>query len=810
MGRLILFFIVFACSIVSVSALQVPHILQPNPDVEAKAYGFQVHLEDPYDPRVIGSDIEILDAATLEIVWLVSVRYAPSHVRSTDGVFIGSLSGSDRLLPGHEYLMRARFVSEDAAGAYNETVFSTAGEITYADVPVDWVLAPGYALDTIATDLSFPVAIRPAPRIYSGPDAPKLYIAHLYGWISVLTHSGDVHTFASDLLNYEAFDSLPGAGETGVTGLWVDDDGTVWATMAYREGDTLLGKLVRFDPSEDGLRAVSQEDVLTAVPSASAHQIQMVTRGPDGKLYVNTGDADNTVTPQDWYALEGKVLRINDDGSIPDDNPVAGSPVWAAGLRNPFGANWYNGSLWITNTGTDRHDGIYRVEGGETFGWCCDTDAGTWHSWFRTVTPTQLEFDTGRSGFPESSNGSLYVVTSGPTYSYGPDPYGKRIVRFTPGEPFWDLDDFVVYTGRGTGAPLGMAFLDDGLYFTDLYGEGIDTYGVSSGVIYRVRYVGDVELENDVSLSMNEWFPQGLAVSLSCTTDGDDLYSYRYDLGNGHVETIYRGDFVYHVYDEPGTYEAECTVTDLVSGARKSTTLTYTLTADGTPPSDPDPPDDPVDPEPPEDPGPPADPEPPEDPPSDPALEVVLSMNEWFPQGNAVAVSCSSDAASASYEYDFGDGYVETIATDSFVYYVYPHEGAYTITCTVSASGTVGSDSLDVVIGDLSDPDPPVDPEPPSDPDPPDDPVDPEPPGELSVELSMGQWFPQGLAVALECSSDAASASYEYDFGDGYVETIATDSFVYYVYSEPGTYEAVCTVDDGTDIASRSLTFTLG
>ncbi|MFT4308557.1 MAG: PKD domain-containing protein, partial [Candidatus Woesearchaeota archaeon] len=771
---------------------------------------FQVHLEDPYDPHVIGSDIEVLDAATLEIVWVVSVRHAPSHVRSTDGVFIGSLSGSDRLLPGHGYLMRARFVSEESVSAYNETAFTTTGEITYADVPVDWVLAPGYALDTIATDLSFPVAIRPAPDIYAGSDTPKLYIAHLYGWISVLTHSGEVYTFASDLLNYEAFDSLPGAGETGVTGLWVDDDGTVWATMSYREGDTLLGKLVRFDPSEDGLSAVSQEDILVGVPSASAHQIQMVTRGPDGKLYVNTGDADNTVTPQDWYALEGKVLRINDDGSIPDDNPVAGSPVWAAGLRNPFGANWYNGSLWITNTGTDRYDGIYKVDGGETFGWCCDTDAGTWHSWFRTVTPTQLEFDTGRSGFPESSEGSLYVVTSGPTYSYGPDPYGKRIVRFTPGEPFWDIEDFVVYTGRGTGAPLGMAFLDDGLYFTDLYGDGIDAFGVSSGVLYRVRYVGDVELEDDVFLSMNEWFPKGLSVSLSCTTDGDGLYSYRYDLGNGHVETIYLGDFVYHVYDAPGEYEASCMVNNLVSGARKSASLVYTLTADGTPPS-PDPPDDPVDPEPPVDP--PVDPEPPE-PPEDPDLQVSLSMNEWFPQGNAVAVSCVSNAASASYAYDFGDGYVETIFDVSFVYYVYPAEGAYTITCTVTSDDATAMDSLDVVIGGPSDPlppdDPPADPEPPEDPEPPvDPPEDPVPPGELAVELRMGEWFPQGLAVALECSSDAHEATYEYDFGDGYVETITTDSFVYYVYPETGTYEATCTVDDGDGTTSRSLTFTL-
>ena len=799
-NRFVLLVLAGMLSFIVVSGLQLPNILQPNTDVEAKAYGFQVHLEDPYDARVVGSDIEILDAGTSEVVWAVSVRNAPSHVRSTDGSFLGSLSGSDRLLPGHNYVVRARFVSDELTGLSVETPFRTAGETAYALTPVEWTLAPGYALEQVASDLSFPVALRPAPQIYSGPDAPKLYIAHLYGSISVLTESGEVHTFASDLLNYEAFDSLPGAGETGVLGLWVDDDGTVWATMSYREDDRLLGKLSRFDPSPDGLRAVHQEDILTGVPSSAAHQIQMVTRGPDGMLYVNTGDGDNTVTPQDWYALEGKVLRINDDGSVPDDNPVPGSPVWAAGLRNPFGANWYNGSLWITNTGTDRHDGIYRVDGGETFGWCCDTDSGTWHSWFRTVTPTQLEFDEGRSGFPESSEGSLYVVTSGATYTFGPDPYGKRIVRFTPGDPFWDIEDFVVYTGRMTGAPLGMAFLDDGLYFTDIFGDGIDEFGVSSGAVYRVTYVGDVELEEDVSLVMNRWFPQGHAISISCSVDSDDdgLYSYRYDLGDGHSETIYWDGFSYHIYDELGTYETSCTVTDLISGERTTRYLTVTVDGSGPPPdgSDPVPPEDPVDP--------PEDPVPPEDPGD---LSVDFRMGEWFPQGLTVALECSSSADSAVFVYDLGDGYGETQFSDGFVYYTYSASGSYDASCSVTDSfGRERVEYLSVVVSDGS-----VDPvDPPEDPvDPPDDPVPPEDPGDLIVDLQMGVWFPQGRAVALECSSNAESASYEYDFGDGYTETIFADGFVYYVYPEAGTYTGTCTVTSGDRTESASISYSV-
>jgi glucose/arabinose dehydrogenase len=95
--------------------------------------------------------------------------------------------------------------------------------------------------------------------------------------------------------------------------------------------------------------------------------------GPDGKLYVVIGDNNYPARAQNLASMAGKMLRLNADGTVPADNPRAGSPIIAYGIRNSFGFTFdpQNGRLWETENGPDCNDEInlmarLRLE---NFGW---------------------------------------------------------------------------------------------------------------------------------------------------------------------------------------------------------------------------------------------------------------------------------------------------------------------------------------------------------------------------------------------------------------------------------------------------------
>lgn len=131
----------------------------------------------------------------------------------------------------------------------------------------------------------------------------------------------------------------------------------------------LFGRVARFQLTEGGLEA--EHPVLDSLPGSAMHPGGRLKFGPDGKLYVTVGDAHNEVLAQDPSSLAGKILRLNPDGSVPDDNPITGSYVYSLGHRHAQGLAWdpRTGSLFASEHGPDRYDEINRILPGGNYGW---------------------------------------------------------------------------------------------------------------------------------------------------------------------------------------------------------------------------------------------------------------------------------------------------------------------------------------------------------------------------------------------------------------------------------------------------------
>jgi glucose/arabinose dehydrogenase len=118
--------------------------------------------------------------------------------------------------------------------------------------------------------------------------------------------------------------------------------------------------------------------ILSGIESASVHNGGRIAFGPDGKLYVATGDAGNTRSAQDPSSPNGKILRINPDGSIPAGNPFAGSPVWSLGHRNVQGLAFDRaGRLWAPEFGQNTFDEVNLIRKGKNYGWPAVEGRGT-------------------------------------------------------------------------------------------------------------------------------------------------------------------------------------------------------------------------------------------------------------------------------------------------------------------------------------------------------------------------------------------------------------------------------------------------
>jgi glucose/arabinose dehydrogenase/mono/diheme cytochrome c family protein len=355
-------------------------------------------------------------------------------------------------------------------------------------VHTEWLTQTGFRVEVASTGYAYPISIAFVPQPSSTPTAPVYYVAELHGRIKVVTQQRTVGIYADNLLNFTPHpDGTEAEGGIGVVGLCVEpDQGDVFATLVFKDGGTFRNKITRFHSHDGGLTAASSTDILVMLDDemwGNAHQIQQCSIGPDGKLYVNVGNGDQAILGQNLGSLQGKILRLNLDGSAPEDNPFYDatnlhSPrnyVYALGFRNPFAMAWRGSELYVNENGV-AIDRLLRIFPGFNYGY-----DGTDHSirmntlylWGPpAVAPVGM---TGieEAGFPTYKRGYLFMGLMGAQADWpqrGAVSAGREIqeiVLDSQGRLEKLPKTFAKYAGNRAVTVMEVAAGPDGLYFSE-------------------------------------------------------------------------------------------------------------------------------------------------------------------------------------------------------------------------------------------------------------------------------------------------------------------------------------------------------
>jgi glucose/arabinose dehydrogenase len=448
-------------------------------------------------------------------------------------------------------------------------------ELLARDAILPWEIEPGYRLEAVAASFQIPVSLAFVDDPGADPAAPRFYVSELYGRIKVVANDGRVLNFADGLLNVNPTAIFPGSGELGVIGVCLRPGSRdVYATMVYRDRQgSLRNKLVRI-PSADGLDGDKVEDILAVKAgqglARSSHQIQQCSFGPDGKLYVFVADGPDPAVAQDDATFNGKVLRLNPDGSAPPDNPKYDpanptAPIsyqYTKGQRNAFGMTWRqaDGAMYLTENGPNI-DRLVKVVPGRNYGWDGSDESMQTYALYTWPdmhwSPVGLTFVEGpaAAALAPDKQGKLLVASAGLVYAGGPQRAGKAIQEFTldpDGQITGPPRLFARYVGEGKGSIADLKLQPDGLYFTDLYlDDGEGGPAAPGGKVWRIRRSGSADFTASTVAGAAP-----LTVTFADASDLPATSGRAWDFGDGAASAEANPS---HTFARPGRYAVTLT-----------------------------------------------------------------------------------------------------------------------------------------------------------------------------------------------------------------------------------------------------------
>ncbi|MBO1755044.1 PQQ-dependent sugar dehydrogenase [Allobranchiibius sp. CTAmp26] len=329
----------------------------------------QVDTQKPTPPTGLSATAS---GTTVDLRWTaatdnVGVR---AYDVSRGGVRVGSVTGTASTPPAttftdsgltprttYTYTVTAR----DAAG--NVSTPSTAASATTGVACTD----PICAVTQVATDTDIPWGLTTLPNgdvLYTRRDA------HTIVELNPTTHAK------------VTVGTVPGVDETdgegGLLGLAIAPTFASDHWLYLMHTSTTDNRVVRIKLIGTTLDTSSEQVLLKGILRNKYHNGGRLRFGPDGKLYIATGDAQNGANAQNISSLNGKVLRIDPDGTIPTDNPFKNA-VWSYGHRNPQGLAFDSrGRLWEQEFGNSVMDETNLIVKGGNYGWpACEGTSGS-------------------------------------------------------------------------------------------------------------------------------------------------------------------------------------------------------------------------------------------------------------------------------------------------------------------------------------------------------------------------------------------------------------------------------------------------
>jgi len=227
-----------------------------------------------------------------------------------------------------------------------------------------------FRVETIVSGLSVPWSIVWAPD----------------GRMIFTERAGRVRVYENGKLREQPLFTVPDVEPTGESGLMgvalhpqFSSNHYIYLSYAYG-GEGVFVRVVRYPETAGGF--TDRKVIIENIPAAQFHAGCRIRFGPDGMLYITTGDATRRQLAQQLDSLAGKTLRLNYDGSIPTDNPFVGQQnargeIWSLGHRNAQGMDFQPGStlMFQTEHGPSGFDGpgggdeVNIVEKGKNYGW---------------------------------------------------------------------------------------------------------------------------------------------------------------------------------------------------------------------------------------------------------------------------------------------------------------------------------------------------------------------------------------------------------------------------------------------------------